>query len=367
MIKAKSNTVDDAVIVRCRGISKRYSENADFALNESDLDIYEGEFFSLLGPSGSGKTTMLRLIAGFEVPTSGCVFLSDVDVTREPANKRQLNTVFQNYALFPHLTIQQNVEYPLSVSGTDSSQIQQRVGEVLEMVEMTGFEACLPHELSGGQRQRIALARALVARPKVLLLDEPLGALDLRLRQQMQLVLVHLQREVGITFIYVTHDQGEALSMSDRMAVLNQGRLLQIDHPKDIYKSPKSRFVASFIGTCNIFEGSIDAASNQFLSKDGTFSIKLPNPEEGGEAALAVRAESLVVKLASGGTGEASGSILRGAITDTLYFGDSMEIRIGVRDFMLKAVVHESAGYGFKNGDEVDVLIDPSSVVVLRE
>ena len=222
------------------------------AVDDIDLEIMEGEFFSLLGPSGSGKTTVLRMIAGFELPTGGAVLLQGQDVTRVPPYDRDVNTVFQDYALFPHMSVQRNVEYGLKVKGVGRAERQRRAIEALGAVRLDGFGSRRPHEMSGGQRQRVALARALVNRPKVLLLDEPLGALDLKLREEMQVELKAIQHEVGITFVFVTHDQGEALSMSSRIAVFNNGRIEQVGTPREIYDNPTTRFVANFVGTSNL-------------------------------------------------------------------------------------------------------------------
>jgi putative spermidine/putrescine transport system ATP-binding protein len=224
------------------------------AVDDVDLAIGAGEFFSLLGPSGSGKTTVLRMIAGFELPTGGAVLLDGQDVTRLAPYDRDVNTVFQDYALFPHLTVHENVEYGLKVKGVGKAERRRRAGEMLESVRLADFGRRRPHEMSGGQRQRVALARALVNRPKVLLLDEPLGALDLKLREEMQVELKIIQRDVGITFVFVTHDQGEALSMSNRIAVFNRGRIEQVGTPRQIYDHPATSFVAGFVGTSNMLE-----------------------------------------------------------------------------------------------------------------
>jgi putative spermidine/putrescine transport system ATP-binding protein len=238
--------------VRLTGLRKSYGQVA--AVDGVDLHIAEGEFFTMLGPSGSGKTTLLRLIAGFERPDAGSVELGGADVTREPPFARDVNTVFQDYALFPHMNVLGNVEYGLRVKRVPREQRRLRAEAALEMVRLTGLGGRKPVQLSGGQRQRVALARAIVNQPEVLLLDEPLGALDLKLRQEMQLELKRIQREVGITFIYVTHDQEEALTMSDRLAVFNQGRIEQLGSPVDVYERPVNEFVAGFIGVSNVLE-----------------------------------------------------------------------------------------------------------------
>jgi putative spermidine/putrescine transport system ATP-binding protein len=241
-----------AADVRLEGVRKSFGEVV--AVDGVDLEIEQGEFFSLLGPSGSGKTTLLRIIAGFERPDEGRVHLRGVDVTSRPPYARQVNTVFQDYALFPHMSVHGNVEYGLRVRGTGRKERADRAGKALEMVRLPGFGNRKPSQLSGGQRQRVALARAIVNRPEVLLLDEPLGALDLKLREEMQVELKRIQQEVGITFVYVTHDQEEALTMSDRLAVFNRGSIEQIATPAEVYERPATAFVAGFVGVSNILE-----------------------------------------------------------------------------------------------------------------
>ncbi len=238
--------------VRLSGIRRTFGDVV--AIENLDLDIAEGEFFTMLGPSGSGKTTTLRVIAGFEQPDEGHVELEGVDVTRVPPSERDVNTVFQDYALFPHMSVQENVEYGLRVKGVSRRERRIKAQEVLERVRLPNVASRRPVQLSGGQRQRVALARAIVNSPSVLLLDEPLGALDLKLRQEMQVFLKALQRDLGITFIYVTHDQEEALTMSDRLAVFNEGRIEQIGTPADVYEHPQTEFVAGFVGVSNVFE-----------------------------------------------------------------------------------------------------------------
>ena len=238
--------------IRVRGLTKRYGEVV--AVDAIDLEVAPGEFFTMLGPSGSGKTTTLRMIAGFEIPDEGTIELGGQDVSRLPPYDRPVNTVFQDYALFPHMTVQQNVEYGLMVKKVPKGERRARAQTALEMVRLGDYGSRKPAQLSGGQRQRVALARAIVNQPKVLLLDEPLGALDLKLRQQMQIELKFIQREVGITFVYVTHDQEEALTMSDRVAVFNQGRIEQLGPPAEVYEHPQSEFIAGFVGVSNVIE-----------------------------------------------------------------------------------------------------------------
>jgi putative spermidine/putrescine transport system ATP-binding protein len=238
--------------IRVQGLTKRYGDVV--AVDGIDLDIPAGEFFTMLGPSGSGKTTTLRMIAGFEKPDEGTIELAGDDVSQLPPYDRPVNTVFQDYALFPHMTVRENVEYGLMVKRVKKGERRERAQQSLEMVRLGGHGERKPSQLSGGQRQRVALARAIVNRPRVLLLDEPLGALDLKLRQQMQIELKSIQREVGITFVYVTHDQEEALTMSDRIAVFNEGRIEQVGLPADVYEHPQSEFIAGFVGVSNVLE-----------------------------------------------------------------------------------------------------------------
>jgi putative spermidine/putrescine transport system ATP-binding protein len=257
------------VAVRLEHVEKRYGDVV--AVDGIDLDVRDGEFFSMLGPSGSGKTTTLRMIAGFELPTSGRILLHGADVTAIPPFDRDVNTVFQDYALFPHMTVGDNVAYGLMVRKVPKPERAARVSEALRMVRLEGYDGRKPGQLSGGQRQRVALARALINRPRVLLLDEPLGALDLKLREEMQIELKAIQQQVGITFIYVTHDQDEALTMSDRLAVFNKGRIEQIGAPADVYERPATRFVAGFVGTSNLLTGEV---ARTVLGKAGSFTIR---------------------------------------------------------------------------------------------
>lgn len=258
-----------AVAVRFQDVSRHFGDVK--AVDHLNLDIYDKEFFSLLGPSGSGKTTSLRLIAGFEHPSEGVIELYGQNVTRLPPYERDVNTVFQDYALFPHMNIWQNIAYGLMVKKVPRKERELRVTDVLEMVRLKGLEKRKPSQLSGGQRQRVALARALVNHPRVLLLDEPLGALDLKLRQQMQTELKAIQQRVGITFIYVTHDQEEALTMSDRLAVFNHGKIEQVGTPSEVYENPATSFVASFVGISNILSG---AAAEKITGSAQPFSIR---------------------------------------------------------------------------------------------
>src|SRR4051812_15066227 len=286
------------------------------AVDGVDLEIADGEFFSMLGPSGSGKTTVLRLVAGFEQPTRGAIELAGKDVTREPPHRRDVNTVFQDYALFPHMSVIENVEYGLRVKKVARTERRRRSAEALETVRLAGHAARRPHQLSGGQRQRVALARALVNRPKVLLLDEPLGALDLKLRREMQIELKEIQREVGITFVFVTHDQEEALTMSDRIAVFRDGRIEQVGTPVELYERPATPFTAGFVGTSNLLTGEI---AERLVGRSGSFGIRPekirlapagePTPDDHASAQGVVRevvylgaATHAIVDLDGGGT-----------------------------------------------------------------
>ena len=241
------------------------------AVDNADLEIQDGEFFSMLGPSGSGKTTCLRMIAGFDRPTSGHIYLYGQDVSNLPPYERDVNTVFQDYALFPHMNVGDNIGYGLMIKKVEMSERVKRVDEMLELVQLSGFAERKPSQLSGGQRQRVALARALINHPKVLLLDEPLGALDLKLRQQMQVELKAIQKRVGITFIFVTHDQDEALTMSDRIAVFSEGKIQQVGTPSEIYERPATPFVAGFVGTSNLISGEV---AKQITGSEQMFSIR---------------------------------------------------------------------------------------------
>lgn len=256
--------MSDSIIVQLKDVEKTYGENS--VVKKLNLDIKEGEFLTLLGPSGCGKTTTLRMIAGFETITSGTITVEGENVENKKPNERDVNTVFQSYALFPHMNIFNNIAFGLVEKKVNKKEIKERVDAMLELVQLKGLEKRMPAQLSGGQKQRVAIARALINKPKVLLLDEPLGALDLKLRKQMQFELKHLQKKLGITFIYVTHDQEEALTMSDRIAIMNGGILEQIDVPREIYNNPKTKFVADFIGESNIFEAYVENVSKEFIN-----------------------------------------------------------------------------------------------------
>lgn len=326
--------MDDGIAVKLQEVTKRFGDFT--AVDSVSLSVQEGEFFSLLGPSGCGKTTNLRMIAGFELPTSGEIYLAGEPVGQLPPFKRNVNTVFQSYALFPHLSAEENVAFGLQMKKVPPAEIKQRVAEALELVRLPNVGHRRPHQLSGGQRQRVALARALVNRPKVLLLDEPLGALDLKLRKAMQLELKALQRQLEITFIFVTHDQEEALVMSDRIGVMNEGQLLQVGAPQDIYDQPTSRFVADFIGEtnfvpCRVLEQHDDLALIQ-LAEGITLKAALTGQvRRNQEATLAIRPEKIHLH-ALGETDLQDDTIFAGRITDATFIGTDTRYTVTLAD-----------------------------------
>ncbi|MEQ1497431.1 MAG: ABC transporter ATP-binding protein [Novosphingobium sp.] len=322
-------------IISIQNITKRYAGSPVAAVDDVSLDIMPGEFFVLLGPSGCGKTTLLRMIAGFEIPTSGRILIDGQDMAAVPPNKRPVNMVFQSYAVFPHMTVAQNVGYGLKIARTPSDEIDIRVREALELVKLDGLDKRRPDQLSGGQRQRVALARSLVMRPKVLLLDEPLSALDAKLRAQMQFELSDLQDEVGITFVTVTHDQDEALSMAGRIAVINKGEVAQLATPADLYEYPANRFVADFVGSVNLFAGklTLDEADRAAVDCPGLGKIFLNHGVTGPHGAdvfVALRPEKIYLHVP--GKGEAiraaaqdapeDHNLARGQIKGMSYLGD---------------------------------------------
>jgi len=290
--------------VALRGLRKTFGSTV--AVDDVDLEVADGEFFAMLGPSGSGKTTVLRMIAGFEQPTGGTVLLGGADVTRVPPHRRDVTTVFQDYALFPHMTLAENVEYGLRTRGVVKAERRNRAHEALAMVRLDHLADRKPMQLSGGQRQRVALARSLAVRPKVLLLDEPLGALDLKLREQMQVELKAIQREVGITFIFVTHDQDEALTLCDRLAVFNNGRIEQVGPARSVYEEPANRFVAGFVGTSNILSGTI---AEQIVGRGGTWAVR---PEK--------------ITVAAAGQTVPGATVREATVTEVVYAGASTRV-----------------------------------------
>ena len=314
--------------VRLSDVVKQFGEV--IAVDHIDLEVEDGEFFSLLGPSGCGKTTTLRMIGGFEQPSSGLIELHGEDVTWLPPYRRNVNTVFQNYALFPHLTIYENVAFGLRRKGVKDSEIKSRVREMLELVDLKGFESRKPTQISGGQAQRVALARALINRPAVLLLDEPLGALDLKLRKQMQVELKRIQQEVGITFIYVTHDQEEAMTMSDRIAVMNRGRYEQLGDPESLYERPTTRFVAGFLGVSNLLPGVVQGKDDRYATvklTDDTI-VRAPRAQVDGQLEISVGVRPEKIRLREPGDADpapAGHNTLRGVVRDASYLGVSTQ------------------------------------------
>ena len=306
-------------IIELRHISKVYSDNGFKAVDDFNLEVKRGEFVTFLGPSGCGKTTTLRMIAGFEMPTSGEILLNGEDISQLPANKRPINTVFQRYALFPHMNIYDNIAFGLKLKKLPKEEIRKKVKRVLDIVDLEGFENRKISTLSGGQQQRIAIARALVNEPEILMLDEPLGALDLKMRQEMQIELKHMHDELGITFIYVTHDQEEALTMSDKIVVLSEGRIQQIGTPEDIYNEPQNAFVADFIGESNIFKG-IMTGHMKVRFCGGEF-IGMDDVAEGTLVDVVVRPEDVIITKPEDG-------IVEGEVVSVIFKGMHYEVSV---------------------------------------
>ncbi len=310
------------VIVEIAGVNKIYGQT-NLVVKNLDLQVYEGEFLTLLGSSGCGKTTTLRMIAGFEEPTTGTITVEGEDIGAKEPFERNVNTVFQSYALFPHMTVFDNIAYGLKVKKTPKAEIKKRVMDMLDLVQLGGFERRLPAQLSGGQRQRVAIARALINNPRVLLLDEPLGALDMKLRKQMQLELKNLQRKLNITFIYVTHDQEEALTMSDRIVIMDQGVLQQVGSPVDIYENPETRFVATFIGETNLFEGYVSQVSGDTMTvqtETGSMTCATRDFKEKELISVSVRPERMCYS-----TEPVEGFNLEAMVKDQVYVGSVLK------------------------------------------
>jgi putrescine transport system ATP-binding protein len=309
--------------IHLEGVSKEF--NGILAVDDVTLSIFQEEFFSLLGPSGCGKTTLLRMLAGFEMPTKGKIYIDGVDVTRRPAYDRPINMMFQSYALFPHMTVEQNIAFGLKQERIPRTEIQERVKEVLKLVQMEKYGPRAPHQLSGGQRQRVALARSLVKRPKLLLLDEPLAALDKRLREQTQFELVNIQEKVGITFIMVTHDQEEAMTMSTRLGVMDHGRLRQIATPNEVYEYPNSEYVADFIGSINKFEGLVTEVDDNHIlvdSEEAGSELYVGHSADapvGSHVKVAIRPEKMMIDHAAPNQKK---NVTRGIVRDIGYLGD---------------------------------------------
>jgi spermidine/putrescine transport system ATP-binding protein len=358
------------VDVRLVDVVKKFGDQV--AVDHIDLEVRDGEFFSLLGPSGCGKTTTLRMIGGFEEPTSGLIELQGQDVTWLPPFKRNVNTVFQNYALFPHLTIFENVAFGLRRKGVKRSEITSRVSDMLKLVELPGYEKRKPNQISGGQAQRIALARALINRPAVLLLDEPLGALDLKLRKQMQVELKRIQQEVGITFIYVTHDQEEAMTMSDRIAVMNKGHYEQLGDPESLYERPTTRFVAGFLGVSNLLPATVTGSDGTYASARlaDDSAIRVPSALVDGNPRVSIGVRPEKIRLSEAASDGPSGhNRLTGVVRDASYLGVStqylVESRGGTLTVYEQNVERATKAELWARGDEVQMTWSPDHSFVV--
>lgn len=352
--------------INIKNVLKVYKGDTDvYALNDVSLMIKQNEFFTLLGPSGCGKTTLLRLIAGFEHPTSGSILLNKEDISLLPPNKRPVNTVFQSYALFPHMSVGGNIAFGLEMLGWSKSEVQNTVDEMLDLVKMQDLKNRKPAEISGGQQQRVALARALAPKPQVLLLDEPLSALDLKLRKQMQIELKRLQSETGITFVFVTHDQEEALTMSDRIAVMNEGKILQYGNPREIYHHPENKFVANFIGDSNFLSANIKNG-NAILS-DGT-ELKLSKSikqKSDGRKSILIRPEHVQMKKSNGNK-----KTFEGRINNIVYFGTDTHFHLELKtgdEFTIRKQNTPHEGTEFEIGTMVELTIDENAIQILND
>lgn len=339
-------------IIELRHISKVYSDNGFKAVDDFNLEVKRGEFVTFLGPSGCGKTTTLRMIAGFEMPTSGEILLNGEDISQLPANKRPINTVFQRYALFPHMNIYDNIAFGLKLKKLPKEEIRKKVKRVLDIVDLEGFENRKISTLSGGQQQRIAIARALVNEPEILMLDEPLGALDLKMRQEMQIELKHMHDELGITFIYVTHDQEEALTMSDKIVVLSEGRIQQIGTPEDIYNEPQNAFVADFIGESNIFKG-IMTGHMKVRFCGGEF-IGMDDVPEGTLVDVVVRPEDVIITKPEDG-------IVEGEVVSVIFKG--MHYEVTVESGKYEMVIRTTKCYSV--GERIGMKLEPDGIHIM--
>ena len=347
------------------GLTKVYGDVV--AADQVTLDIAPGEFITLLGPSGSGKTTTLMMVAGFVLPTSGQILLNGEDIAFRPPHKRNIGMVFQNYALFPHMTVAENIAFPLKMRKWSREQIRQAVREVLQLVRLPGFEERYPRQLSGGQQQRVALARALVFRPPVLLMDEPLGALDKKLREEMQLEIKHIQESTNITTIYVTHDQEEALTMSDRIAVMNAGRIEQVGSPRELYEQPVSQFVADFIGESNFLSGRVELGDGYlYLVTEEGWRVVIPNADNlrpGEQVSVALRPERIVI-------GDGSGdNVVEGSIEEIIYVGEATKFRVRLEHDRWLTVKQPSRleTMRWRRGDRVRLSWSAADAVIVRD
>jgi spermidine/putrescine transport system ATP-binding protein len=360
------HSADVSAAVSLRDVTKRFGSEV-VAVDNMNLDIRDGEFFSLLGPSGCGKTTTLRMIAGLEFPTEGSVQIFGEEMGIRPPNKRPVNTVFQSYALFPHMNVADNVGFGLRMRKVDETEIRRTVAETIELVHLKGMDRRRPRELSGGQQQRVALARALVNRPKVLLLDEPLGALDLKLRQAMQRELKEIQNNVGITFIYVTHDQAEALTMSDRIGVMNEGRLVQVGSPEDIYRSPVNLFVARFVGEASFLPGEV--AKPGIVQLRGGEMVKVDSELAAGTTVtVALRPEMADIR-PSAAEVLAGNNAIDGRVVSAIFQGESMlyEVDVGVSGSFSVHVENLPGRKRWGVGEEVVVEFHPEAALALAQ
>lgn len=355
--------MDAAVTIQ--GVTKRFGDVV--AVDNVDLEIADGEFFAMLGPSGCGKTTTLRMIAGLEFPTQGSLKIFGEEVGTLPPNLRPVNTVFQNYALFPHMSVLDNVSFGLRMQSVNKSEAASRAKEMIELVQLGGMEKRKPDQLSGGQQQRVALARALVNQPKVLLLDEPLGALDLKLRQEMQTELKSLQRELGVSFVFVTHDQEEAMAMSDRIAVMHEGKLLQVGPPEEIYERPANRFVADFIGQTNLLDATVEDDEHIILTNGAR--LRAPSPHAAGTSvAMSLRPEAISIGASGTTPAEYAGTSLDGQVASVTYLGHAIDyvVKIGWIDLEVRG--DATAGHDrFVAGDDVSVWWDRTSDWVVAD
>jgi spermidine/putrescine ABC transporter ATP-binding subunit len=365
--------MQDSSFISILGVSKHFGAIA--AVDSVDLEINRGEFFALLGPSGCGKTTLLRMLAGFEVPSQGEIFIDGEQMSSVPPYRRPVNMVFQNYAIFPHLNVFQNIAFGLRKDRLSADDLKARVNDALSLIKMESYGERKPDELSGGQRQRVALARALVKNPKVLLLDEPLGALDKNLREQMQLELRQLQKAVGVTFVFVTHDQEEALTMSDRIAVMCAGKVLEVGSPSDLYERPKTRFVADFLGTMNVFDGSIHARDGDSYIVDtqglGRIHAGVASRDFsiGDKISVALRPENL--KIVDSLNSVAVDSNVSGVISNTAYFGDSAQVYVqleGSEQALVVSIQNQDGAASIVGHGNRDITIgwSKSSVLLLK-
>jgi len=354
--------MDKKIIVKLDNVSKKFGNKT--IIKNLNLDIYEGEFLTLLGASGCGKTTILRLISGLENATSGNIYLDDKDVTNLDAQKRQVNTIFQNYALFPHMTVKENIAFGLKMKKIDPQEIETRVNQMIKLVKLGDFENRYPSELSGGQQQRVALARGIVMRPKVLLLDESLGALDLKLKKQMQIELKRIQKKLGMTFIYVTHNQEEALTMSDRIVIINKGQIEQADTAINIYKNPKSLFVADFIGESNILKGTINQINSKYAKVDigDNILIDVPNKEYevGDRVVLIIRPKDIRLSLNNTKSG------YKGIIKDNIYNGEITKFIVSISE-SIELKVNDMNDIMYENGTKIYMTFDINDLIILRD